>query len=107
MKDFKKAQKNLKNDMLILFILELLVFVFSIFSSLFNLTFTSVIFAILLFVGYNYAKKGEKKAGTIGIVVGILMMLTIIGADILDFLLGLFVVLHSSKYNKLIQNKKA
>lgn len=39
-------------------------------------------------------------------VVGILMMLTIISADILDFLLGLFVVLHSSKYNKLIQNKK-
>lgn len=60
-----------------------------------------------MFVGYNYAKKGEKKAGTIGMVVSILMMLTIIGADILDFLLGLFVVLHSSKYNKLIQNKKA
>ena len=106
MKGFKKAQKDLKNDMLVLFILELLFFVFSIFSSSISLTFTSVIFAILLFVGYNYAKKGEKKAGTIGMVVGILMMLTIISADILDFLLGLFVVLHSSKYNKLIQNKK-
>lgn len=39
MKDFKKAQKSLKNDMLVLFILELLVFAFLIFSSLFSLTF--------------------------------------------------------------------
>ncbi|CCX36417.1 unknown [Clostridium sp. CAG:1000] len=62
MKGFKKAQKDLKNDMLVLFILELLFFVFSIFSSSISLTFTSVIFAILLFVGYNYAKKGEKKS---------------------------------------------
>lgn len=103
MSDFEKAQKNLKNDMLVLFILELIFFVFSILSSSFN--FPTVIFAILLFVGYNYAKKGVKTAGTIGIIVGILMMLTILSADIIDFLLGLFVVLHSSKYNKLIQNK--
>ena len=47
MKGFKKAQKDLKNDMLVLFILELLFFVFSIFSSSISLTFTLVIFAIL------------------------------------------------------------
>ena len=62
--------------------------------------FFSIGFAVFLFIGYNLAKNGSKSAGTIGIIVGILMMLTIITGDIIDFLLGLFVVIHSYKYNK-------
>lgn len=89
--------------MFALFVLELIILVFSIITNAFNV-FT-IVFAILLFVGYTFAKKGTKIAGTIGIIVGILMMLTILAGGEIDFLLGLFVVIHSSKYNKLIQTK--
>ena len=51
------------------------------------------------------AKKGNKNAGIIGIIIGILMMLTILSADILDFLLGLFVLIHSIKYIEIIDKK--
>lgn len=98
MSEFEKAQKNLKNDMIVLFILELIILGFSIYSG--NMNIFSIGFAIFLFIGYFLAKNGSKSAGTIGIIVGILMMLTIITGDIIDFLLGLFVVLHSSKYLK-------
>ncbi|MBQ4263699.1 MAG: hypothetical protein IJB83_05635 [Bacilli bacterium] len=103
MKEFEKAQKNLKNDMLVLFILELIILVFSLINRSFS--FFTLIFAVLLIIGYIYANKGEKVAGTIGIIVGILMMLTILTVDVIDFVLGLFVLLHSLKYNKLIKNK--
>lgn len=99
MSKFEKAQKNLKNDMLVLFVLELIIFIFLIINNSFN--FFALIFAIMLFVGYLFAKKGQKTAGTIGIIVGILMMTTILGGDFIDFLLGLFVLIHSVKYNKL------
>lgn len=89
--------------MMVLFILELVILVFSLINGSFSIS--TVVFAALLFIGYTYAKKGEKTAGTIGMVVGILMMLTLLSGDLIVFLLGLFVVLHSSKYNKLIQNK--
>ncbi|MCI6931549.1 MAG: hypothetical protein MR765_00190 [Tenericutes bacterium] len=95
---FEKAQKNLKNDMIGLFFLELIILVFSIYTG--NINIFSIGFAVFLFIGYNLAKNGSKSAGTIGIIVGILMMLTIITGDIIDFLLGLFVIMHSTKYNK-------
>ncbi len=98
MNDFEKAQKNLKNDMIVLFVLELIILGFSIYTS--NINVFSIGFAVFLFIGYLLAKSGSKSAGTIGIIVDILMMLTIITGDIIDFLLGLFVVMHSSKYNK-------
>ena len=99
MSEFEKAQKNLKNDMLALFVLELIIFIFLIINNSFN--FLALIFAIMLFVGYLFAKKGQKTAGIIGIIVGILMMTTILSGDLIDFLLGLFVLIHSVKYNKL------
>ena len=87
--------------MIVLLILELIIFVFSLINNSFN--YYTVIFLILSFVGYYLANKGVKVAGTVGIVVGILMMLTILKADIVDFVLGLFVVIHSSKYNNSIK----
>lgn len=98
MTNFEKAQKNLKNDMIVLFVLELIILGFSIYNG--NINFFSIAFAVFLFLGYILSKNGSKSAGTIGIIFGILMMLTIIAGDIIDFLLGLFVVMHSSKYNK-------
>ena len=98
MNDFEKAQKNLKNDMIVLFVLELIILGLSIYTG--NINIFSIGFAVFLFIGYILAKNGSKSAGTLGIIVGILMMLTIITGDIIDFLFGLFVVMHSSKYNK-------
>ena len=102
MTEFEKAQKNLKNDMLVLFILDLIIFFFSLIN---KANFFSLVYAVILFIGYNEAKKGNKNAGIIGIIIGILMMLTILSADILDFLLGLFVLMHSVKYIEIIDKK--
>lgn len=105
MNDFEKAQKNLKNDIIVLFVLELIFLGFSINTG--NINIFPIGFAVFLFIGYLCAKSGSKSAGTIGIIVGILMMFTIITSDIADFLLGLFVVMHSSKYNKSFNKKEA
>ena len=102
MTEFEKAQKNLKNDMLVLFILDLIIFFFTLIN---KVNFFSLVYAVILFIGYNKAKKGNKNAGIIGIIIGILMMLTILSADILDFLLGLFILIHSIKYIEIIDKK--
>ncbi len=98
MNEFKKSKKNLKNDMLVLFIFEIIILVASIIVKEYN-SFT-IIFSLLFFIGFLKAKDGKKIAGTIGIITGILMMLTIFTLDLIDVLLGLFVLLHSIKYNK-------
>lgn len=58
MTEFEKAQKNLKNDMLVLFILELIIFFFTLIN---KANFFSLVYAVILFIGYNEAKKGNKK----------------------------------------------
>ncbi|MEG2848553.1 MAG: hypothetical protein RR904_07345 [Bacilli bacterium] len=98
MNEFEKVQKNLKNDMIVLFILELIILGFSIYFG--NMSIFALVFAVFLFLGFFLAKSGSKTAGTIGVIIGILMMLTIITGNIIDFLLGLFVILHSFKYLK-------
>ncbi len=101
MDEFKKVQKNLKNDMIVLFILELIICGFLLSDG--ELNIFSVVFAIFLFIGFILSKNGSKLAGMIGIIFGILMMLTILLGDMIDFLLGLLVVIHSIKYNKLVR----
>ena len=97
---FEKSQKNLKNDMLVLGILTILLAVFKI-----NIIF-NIVYAILLFAGYFQAKKGKKSAGTIGIIVGILMIVSIVQGDIIDTILGLFVFTHSVRYNEYLDDKE-
>ena len=98
MNNFSKAQKNVKNDMLILGIIQVIIVILSLVSD--NFTIQNVLFAGALIAGYDSACKGTKTAGTIGIIVGILMILTILLGDIIDCLLGIFVLSHSLKYNK-------
>lgn len=98
MGDWAKVQKTLKNDMLLLSILEIIIVIFAITQN--SLNIPTIVFAASLFAGYFLAKSGKAAAGTIGIIVGILMALTIIGGDIIDFLLGIFLIKHSSNYNK-------
>lgn len=97
----EKNQKNLKNDMLVLFIIELILLVFNLIKNEIGLNLIiNAIFTVLMFIGYTKAKEKAKVAGTIGLVTSILMMITILNLDIIDFLLGLFVFIHSLKYSK-------
>ncbi len=100
MTEFEVAKKKLKEDMLLLAILELIFLFLTLASNKFN--FFCIIYAVVLFLGYTYAKKGKRAAGIIGVIIGVLMMISIISSDIIDFLLGLFVLLHSLKYLKLM-----
>ena len=50
MSDFEKAQRNLKNDMIVLFILQLIVVAYSIFHGPFN--YFSIVYAVLFLAGY-------------------------------------------------------
>jgi len=101
MNDFSKAQKNLKNDMLFLGIIQVIIIVLSLIGGSFSIS--NVLFAGALIAGYNSAIDGTKTAGTIGLIVGILMILTILLGDIIDCLLGIFLLSHSLKYNKLLK----
>jgi len=97
-----KEQKNLKNDMLLLAIIYLVVTAFYLITtrSINVVIIKFIIYIISLFFGYMKAKNNEKVAGTIGLVIGILMMISILSLSLLDFLLGLFLFIHSLKYNK-------
>ena len=59
MSDFEKAQRNLKNDMIVLFVLQLIVVAYSIFHGPFN--YFSIVYAILFLAGYYFAKKEKKQ----------------------------------------------
>ena len=102
-----KAQKNLKDSLFAIFILVTILSILTIFNMITNKLEISlytlilrIAYNIFLFYGYTLAKQGKKTAGIIGSIVGILMMTTIINGSIIDFLLGLFLFIHSLKYNK-------
>ncbi len=101
--DFKKLQKQLINDFLVLGILSLISAIYYLVT---KSSFFNIIYTILLFVGFYYAKKGNNIAGKIGVITGILLLLTIINLDIIDFILGIFILNRSIKYNKHFPNNK-
>lgn len=90
MNEFEKAQKNLKNDMIFLFILGLIGCGYSMYIGELYIFF--IILTDFLFIGFILSKNGSK-----GIIVGILMIMS---ESIIDILLGIFVTIHSIKYNK-------
>lgn len=95
MNEFEKAKKNLKNDMIFLFILGLIGCGYSMYIG--ELYIFSIILTVFLFIGFILSKNGSRAAGILGIIVGILMIMS---GSIIDILLGIFVTIHSIKYNK-------
>ena len=100
-----KIVKNLKNDFLVLAILSLIVSIgiFILYKEDSNIMIRFGIqigYTLLLFWGYTMAKQEKKSAGILGIIIGILMILTVF-SSIIDALLGLFLLIHSIKYKKL------
>lgn len=100
MENMEKVRKNLQSDMIVLFVLELIILGFNVLNFSITGIIASAVIAILLMAGYQKAKNREESAWVIGVVVGVLMMFTILLGDIIDFLLGLFVLIHSLKYKK-------
>ena len=101
-----KIVKNLKNDFLVLAILSLIASIgmFILYkedSTIMIRVGIQIGYTLLLFWGYTMAKQGKKSAGILGIIVGILMILAFF-SSIIDALLGLFLLVHSIKYNKLV-----
>lgn len=99
-----KATKNIKNDLIIITILEVFVIGYTLSNPKIEINIFSIVFLCLSIVGLYFAVDGKKPAAYIAMVIGLFMMLTIIVLDIIDFVLGLFMVLHCINY--LIQNKK-
>ena len=106
----EKVIKNLKNDMLILGFLSLFVIITSFFSDEF--TFSNVVIYILdlifIVIAYLGALDKEWYAGKIGMMIGIKMLSLFLFSNIIDaiieVMLGIFVVIHSVKYSKLIKS---
>lgn len=94
---FILLQRRLKLDMLIILIFQIINVGLSLFKN--NLNIFIVINLILVSFGYFESKKGTKKAGIIGIIIGILMIISIFNFEIFDFMLGLFILIRSIKYN--------
>jgi len=99
-----KIIKNLKNDMLVLFCINLLLIGLLFYTKLYTITdlLVYIINALCLFVGYRAAKQSKNYAGILGVVVGISMILS---GSIIDAVLGIFVIIHSFKYNKVIKKR--
>ena len=100
-----KIVKNLKNDFQVLAILSLIVSIgiFILYKEDSNIMIRFGIqigYTLLLFWGYTMAKQEKKSAGILGIIIGILMILTVF-SSIIDALLGLFLLIHSIKYKQL------
>lgn len=101
--EFEKTKKNVKNDLIILSALQAFVFAVSFITTVETNVFNAA-YAVLLYWGHLEAKKGNKSAGIVGVIFGILMILTILVGDLIDPLLGIFLVVHSSKYLKYFKN---
>ena len=100
-----KITKILKNDFMVLAIIELIIFFISIIGKKYFAIATSIVYFLVLIKGYQDAVDMKKSAGTIGIVVSVLMLLFSIPLlDIIDFMLGLFMLIHSIKYKKFFKS---
>lgn len=98
-----KIFKNLKNDFLTLAIISLVVSVAILYLNEDSVIIRAIMqigYTLLLFLGYFLARGKKQSAGILGIVIGILMILTFF-SSIIDGILGIFLLTHAIKYNKL------
>lgn len=100
-----KIAKTLKLDYIFLFVLSLVLCVLYFFAYDKTISLRLIIqagYSLLLFAGIFLAAKKKTAAGTMGLLIGVLMAMSIINKDIIDFLLGIFLVSHSLKYNNIM-----
>lgn len=102
MPEFEKSKKTMKIFMLVMGILQVISLVlmltaeFEVISLIFGL-----VYIVLYFVGFLSAKQGTKMAGIAGIIMGCVLIATILIGDIIDCVVGIFLLIAAIKYNKL------
>ena len=89
---------TIKNDFVTLAILDVLVFIITLKTAgIIELVTRGLIICMMIY-GATLASKSDKKAGYIGVILGILMIATLLDQDYLDAFLGLFVLIHSIRF---------
>lgn len=102
MPEFEKSKKTMKIFMLVMGILQVISLVliltgeFEVISLIFGLVYVA-----LYVVGFLSAKQGTKMAGIAGIIMGCVLIATILIGDIIDCIVGIFLLIEAIKYNKL------
>ena len=88
--------QKLKYTLIILLILAGLNFIF-LFMSEFNMVWfiVRIVDVVLTIIGYLFAMKNDKKAGIIGIICGLRLIVSIINFGIIDLLLGILAIMVS------------
>ncbi len=96
-----KNVKNLSNDMLALGIIEIILRFLDLVVYK-NIHILGLIGTVLIFVTFYLAKKENKIAGILGIIISISIIIGLIGviARLIDIVLGIFILIHSIKYLK-------
>ena len=98
--ELEKIANNLNLDFLVLVIFSIIAFVYSILQSSFEITY--IIELAILIVGYIGSKNKKPYAAVCGIITGFFMILF---GNIIDLLLGIFIIIRSFKYNKILKKK--
>ena len=93
--EMTKAQKTLHNDFLLLFFLELIILAYTLTAGDKNINIFNVVYLVLTIIGFGLTFSNSKNSWIVGIIIGLSMMLSIISFDIIDAVLGLFIVIHS------------
>lgn len=105
MKNFKKVKNLLKQDLIVIFILELLVIGYQMYDN--DIKILNIVLAFMVLFGYFCAKEESKVSGIIGIVLSSAMLLISfldIGS-LLDLIIGIILMIHSVNYNNCLNNK--
>ena len=104
MDKFEKAQKNLKGDMIFLAIAEIVILIIVLINlgdyyqkELIYKSIASIISIVFMIYCYNLADSKSKSAGYLSIVIAVIMKITL---DIINVILGIFLLIHSSMYIK-------
>lgn len=102
--DISKAQKTLRNDFFLLFAIEVISIVYVLTSKEPNLNILTIVYTLLTLLGIFLTTCYPKYSWIVGMIIGLAMILSILDRDIIDAILGLFVVIHS--FICLIENFK-
>lgn len=98
--ELEKIANNLNLDFLVLGIFSIIAFVYLISQGSFKITY--IVELAILIVGYIGSKDKKPYAAVCGIITGIIMILSL---DIISILLGIFIIIRSFKYNKVLKKR--
>ena len=102
MPEFEKSKKIMKIFMLVMGILQVISLVLMLTKEYEVITLIfGLVYVALYVVGFLSAKQGTKMAGIAGIIMGCILIATILIGDILDCVVGIFLLIEAIKYNKL------